>query len=74
MVSGAKNALLQRIVDGHVNGRLGICPICGKGRLKLNDDNWEEIYCNGYFDEDTMVRVPCFYKGCTKDAPRFQPW
>lgn len=73
MVSGAKDILLQRIVDGHVNGRVSNCPSCSQGRPRLNDDGIT-VSCPGYFDEDVMSRVTCFYSNKKDDVGRFQPW
>ena len=73
-MTGAKKVLLQRIIDGHMNGRLGMCPTCEKGQLKLEDDNWDVVYCNGYYDEDVMARNTCFYKCSRMEAPRLKPW
>lgn len=53
--SGKKNDLLLRCIDGHVNGRLGLCDTCGKGKLKIGPDG-NKILCSGYFDE---VFYPC---------------
>eukprot|EP00586_Coscinodiscus_wailesii_P018785 CAMPEP_0172510212 /NCGR_PEP_ID=MMETSP1066-20121228/227029_1 /TAXON_ID=671091 /ORGANISM="Coscinodiscus wailesii, Strain CCMP2513" /LENGTH=421 /DNA_ID=CAMNT_0013289079 /DNA_START=394 /DNA_END=1659 /DNA_ORIENTATION=+ len=73
MVGGTKDILLQRILDGHVNGRLGLCPTCSEGKLKLEDDG-ETVKCPGWFDKENMMRHPCFYTCKRADAPRIQPW
>lgn len=73
LISGKKDILLQRIIDGHMNGRLGMCPSCSEGKLKLRDDG-EEVFCNGYFDEDSMTRIPCFYTCKREEATRYKPW
>ena len=71
-VSGTKDTLLCRILDGHMhNGRLGICPTCGQGRLKLDDKNTKQAYCNGYYDEDLQVRKSCFFKCDIQEAQRY---
>lgn len=74
LVSGAKQLLLQRIIDGHMNGRLGMCPSCFEGKLKLKDEDGETVFCNGYYDKDAMVRNPCFFTCPRVEAPRLKPW
>jgi len=74
MVGGNKDALLTRIIDGQLNGRLGICPSCEKGKMKLKDTEAAKAYCNGYFDEENQARIPCFYECSLKEAPRLLPW
>jgi len=74
MVSGSKKVLLQRIIDGHLNGKLGPCNTCEKGKLRLGDDNWDVVTCRGYFDESLMVRNPCFFKCTRMQAPRLDVW
>ena len=65
-VTGTRSVLFQRIIEVQVNGRLGMCPTCIEGKLKLSDEDWNIVICNGYFDKDTLDRVPCMFK-CTKD-------
>lgn len=48
--SGKKAELLLRCIDGHVNGRLGLCETCLKGKLKIGP-NGKKVVCSGYFDE-----------------------
>lgn len=76
LVSGNRDMLLTRILDGHMNGRLGRCPTCHKGRMKLTEEDVENrtAHCNGYYDEDMATRVPCFFKCKLEQAPRLQPW
>lgn len=75
MVGGNKDALMTRIIDGHLNGRLGRCPTCKEGRVKLTeDDGGATAYCNGFFDEENAVRQSCFFKCKIDKAPRLQPW
>lgn len=57
-----------------MNGRLGMCSSCTKGKLKLKDDDGETVFCNGYFDEDHMARIPCYYTCKREDAVRLKPW
>eukprot|EP00804_Cyclotella_cryptica_P023395 CCRYP_000521-RA/>CCRYP_000521-RA protein AED:0.40 eAED:0.40 QI:206/1/1/1/0.87/0.77/9/1077/473 len=74
-MTGTKDVLLLRCIDGHVNGRLARCPSCFKGHLQLCDnDAGETVKCGGYFDEDMSVRVPCSYQVKATAAKRLQPW
>jgi len=74
LVSGTKDLLLQRIIDGHISGRLGMCPTCVEGRLKLNDENCMTVLCRGWYDEENMMRNSCSYSCSVKDASRLLPW
>lgn len=74
-ISGTKDILLLRCLDGHVNGRLSRCPTCFQGKLQLDEsDAGSSIICKGYFDEETQYRIPCQYKAPASKAPRLQPW
>ena len=73
IVGGTKDVLLVRIIDGHLNGRIALCPTCGKGKLKLSEDG-TSISCNGYFNEDLNVRETCLAQMAVDKAPRFHPW
>ena len=72
-LAGKKDELLERCIDGHEHGRLGACPICIDGKLKLNTEK-ENITCSGYYDEVNAVRNPCFYTCAISEAPRLHPW
>lgn len=73
--TGTKDILLLRCIDGHVNGRLGRCPTCFKGKLNLKEeDAGATIICKGYYDEDIAQRIPCGYATAVASAPRLQPW
>eukprot|EP00578_Thalassiosira_sp_NH16_P006940 CAMPEP_0181116970 /NCGR_PEP_ID=MMETSP1071-20121207/22240_1 /TAXON_ID=35127 /ORGANISM="Thalassiosira sp., Strain NH16" /LENGTH=484 /DNA_ID=CAMNT_0023201261 /DNA_START=132 /DNA_END=1586 /DNA_ORIENTATION=- len=73
--TGAKDLLLLRCIDGHVNGRLGRCPTCFRGKLNLKEeDAGATIICKGYYDEDIAQRIPCGYATAVASAPRLQPW
>jgi len=75
MVSGKKVELLERVVDGHLRGRLSLCPTCHKGKLKLDPkSDMTRVVCPGYFDEDSQVRVACLYSIPIDAAPRAKPW
>lgn len=56
------------------NGRLGFCPLDG-GRLKIADGSCDKILCNGRYDEDNQMRIPCDYVGDLSDPKlRLQPF
>lgn len=75
ILGGKKADMLTRVIDGKLNGRLGRCPTCLRGRVKLQtEDGGHTVYCNGYFDEDINARVSCFYKAPVADAPRMHPF
>jgi hypothetical protein len=71
-LSGKKEELLLRCVDGHLHGRIGLCPSCEEGKLKLV--NHTTVTCSGYFDEENQVRHPCFFSCKVNEAPRLLPW
>lgn len=74
-MTGAKDILLLRCIDGHVHGRLGRCPTCFQGKLQLKDDDAGlTVNCLGYYDEDLARRIPCGYAVANSSAPRLQPW
>lgn len=70
-VTGTKRVLLARIVDGMHYGRLGHCPKCYFGRLKLDvhgcfkdyaDDSstgGSNVFCPGFYDHRVRRVVPC---------------
>jgi len=69
LVTGKKGELVARCVDGEKNGRLGVCRLCGKGKLKL-DTETGLAKCTGYYDDAAMVRVSCKFEAPLEDAPR----
>uniref|UniRef100_A0A7S3L535 PARP-type domain-containing protein n=1 Tax=Amphora coffeiformis TaxID=265554 RepID=A0A7S3L535_9STRA len=71
-MTGNKNMLLYKCIDGHVYGRLARCPMCN-GVLKMHED-LTKIVCNGKFDEDTKIRYPCNNSHPPEEAPRWLPW
>jgi poly [ADP-ribose] polymerase len=74
-MTGTKDILLLRCIDGHVHGRLGRCPTCFQGKLQLKDeDAGVTVNCLGYYDEDLARRIPCGYAVANSIAPRLQPW
>jgi len=76
-VSGTKDVLLHRILDGVVRGRLPRCPLDG-GRLKLDENDPKSkqperhntVHCQGTFDEESQTRMDCGYCQKVEDAPR----
>ena len=73
-ITGTKNYLLVKVLDGHVHGRLARCQMCQGGRLKIDERNCAVVVCNGQFDEDAQQRIPCTFKCGVQDAPRWKPW
>jgi hypothetical protein len=67
IVSGNKDFILFKVIDGQLHGRLALCPLC-QGRLKFKEGDYEKVYCNGRQDPDTYTRETCNYA-----APRFGP-
>ena len=47
IVGGNKDTLLARIVDAKLRGRLGRCPSCLRGRVKLTEEDGGGAYCFG---------------------------
>ena len=47
IVGGNKDTLLARIVDAKLHGRLGRCPSCLRGRVKLTEEDGGGAYCFG---------------------------
>lgn len=74
LVSGNKDLMMARIIDGQLKGRLGRCPMCLRGKLQLEDEHAKKAICKGYFDEDLGVREPCSYACPIDEAPRKHPW
>jgi len=71
--TGTKEALLIRVVDGYVNGRIGRCLDCQKGKLSITDDG-DAIQCKGYFDEEGGYRVSCKSRFPVDAVQRYKPW
>lgn len=72
--TGTKDFLIMKLIDGTIYGRLGRCPICTAGRLKIKEDDCYTVTCAGTFDETMNVRMDCSFKCTTATAPRYQPW
>ena len=50
IVGGNKDTLLARIIDAKLNGRLGRCPSCLRGRIKLTEEDGGGECDNTLFD------------------------
>jgi poly [ADP-ribose] polymerase len=72
VMTGTKDIVLFKAIDGNIYGRLARCVLCG-GRLKMNSD-CTKVICSGSFDEDTSMRIDCAYQVEVPEAPRWQPW
>lgn len=68
--TGTKGVLLLRVIDGEVYGRLGKCPICEKGQLKLNDEG-KEVQCKGFYNEDVGAFEVCYFSIEPEKAQRW---
>ena len=66
MLTGKKDFVLFKVLDGHLHGRLGRCPLDG-GRLKFLEGDYDTVHCSGSFDESSQVRIPCSYTGKRRD-------
>eukprot|EP00980_Cylindrotheca_fusiformis_P024579 scaffold12116_cov125-Cylindrotheca_fusiformis.AAC.6 len=75
-VTGSKKTLLLRLADGRRYGRLGHCPLCKRGRLKVHQVEEEEniVICPGFYDVAHHRTVPCAYSSPPEEAPRIGPW
>lgn len=76
-ISGCKRSLLLRIADGRKYGRLGHCPCCKGGRLKVHqqdEDGIDTVSCPGFYDVCRHQTVPCIYSVPAKEAPRIGEW
>ena len=52
IMSGNKEFVLFKVIDGVTNGRLSLCPLCA-GSLKFLEGDYETIHCGGAYDEGT---------------------
>lgn len=67
IMKGGKDFVLFKVIDGATRGRLGFCPLC-QGNLKLEEGDFDTVYCAGRFDEEMGRRIACSYK-----VPRLDP-
>ena len=58
IVGGNKDTLLARIIDAKLRGRLGRCPSCLRGRVKLTEEDGggAYMYC---FWVDSNIMISC---------------
>ncbi|CAB9527172.1 poly ADP-ribose polymerase [Seminavis robusta] len=73
ILKGNKTAVMHKVIDGAVNGRIAPCGVCG-GKLKIDETNFLKVTCNGRFDEDRQVRIPCTTTYNLDNVPRAEPW
>lgn len=57
LVSGTKDILMARVIDGQMHGRLGRCPLCVRGKLQLENEAAKNAICKGFFNEDVSLFV-----------------
>ena len=68
-VTGVKEELAQRCVEGRVRGVLPACDRCGGRRYYANSN----VHCRGVFDVNRKRRVPCYLHWPEQAVPR-RPW
>ena len=73
-VSGKKEELLARVIDGEKYGPLLRCPDCQIGRLKVRPHHKDIVFCPGYYDLYHEWYEPCSYQIDAKRAPRGRNW
>lgn len=73
-VSGNKDILMARVIDGQMRGRLARCPMCIRGHLSLDNAAAKSVSCHGFYDDDIGARHSCAFKSSIEDAPREHPW
>ena len=61
VMSGKKEDLVARCVDGEINGRLPRCPRCRMGKVTFNPDKGVYI-CPGFFDTDANMMIRCSFE------------
>ena len=73
-ISGLKEELLARVIDGEKYGPLKRCPICGFGRLKVRPHHQDIVFCPGYYDTYYECHQHCGYVIPADEAPRGKIW
>ena len=68
-VSGLKEELVERCVEGQVRGTLPHCDHCAGSLYYANG----LVLCKGTFNVERKVRVPCHFHAPEEDVPR-RPW
>ena len=54
IMTGIKQFVLFKVIDGELHGRLSVCPLC-QGDLKFLEGDYDKIHCGGKFDEGKLV-------------------
>lgn len=65
-VTGTVKVLMDRVSDGKARGKLGLCPQCSGGKLKVSDKNPHVVFCSR--------KLACGFQCSTETAPRCGPW
>jgi hypothetical protein len=65
-VTGTVKILLERIEDGEARGKLGLCPNCSGGKLKISETNLHVVFCSR--------KMACGFQCPAETAPRCGPW
>eukprot|EP00980_Cylindrotheca_fusiformis_P024576 scaffold12116_cov125-Cylindrotheca_fusiformis.AAC.3 len=65
-VTGTVKVLQDRVADGEARGKLGICPQCTGGKLKVSDKNPHVVLCSR--------KLACGFQCSAETAPRSGPW
>eukprot|EP00242_Pyramimonas_sp_CCMP2087_P008340 CAMPEP_0198210276 /NCGR_PEP_ID=MMETSP1445-20131203/20005_1 /TAXON_ID=36898 /ORGANISM="Pyramimonas sp., Strain CCMP2087" /LENGTH=216 /DNA_ID=CAMNT_0043884295 /DNA_START=71 /DNA_END=717 /DNA_ORIENTATION=+ len=73
LLSGKKDELVERCVDGETLGALPMCHICQKATVKLADTAEVCFVCPGYYDKDLLRFMKCKFSAETETLVRL-PW
>lgn len=65
-VTGTVRVLQNRVADGEAYGKLGLCPRCRGGKLKMEDEDPRVVYCSR--------KALCGFQCYAHVAPRSEPW
>jgi hypothetical protein len=60
-LTGTKDELVARCLDGEVNGALQVCPMCRQGKLRFDVES-AQYWCSGFFDKDINQFMKCGFK------------
>jgi K+-transporting ATPase c subunit len=74
LLTGNKDILMARVIDGQMRGRLARCPMCIRGKLALDNAAAKRVSCHGFYDDDIGARHTCAFVGSIEEAPREHPW
>lgn len=61
LLTGTKDFLVFKVIEGVLYGRLSVCPLCQAG-LKFMPGDYDKIHCPGIFDDDIQARIPCDFQ------------